>query len=373
MSLDPEVRDYLAERKLSQSFLARMDACPRSAYLYAKTRAIRVQTPAMARGEAFHEFAERAVRELLDNGELTMAPDVGRELMETVLDERTDLVVPHYERDALRGMAWNFAAATESHPIVPWQVKGLEVMPELKIGDWIVRGRIDRVEATQRDAYIRDYKTSLSIPSQEKFDQSFQLPLYALCWAEGTVDGERVGEGLDAFHVAEEYPRFLSKQCADCERYNDAHTDHACNECGGVDFRPPTLFKRRGLFGKRELHDFKRHVAGILAKLDEALETDEWPTAPGGHCATCSAPSLCPLPRSLRPASITTPAEAVALAQDVSRTEQELKRDKKALKEWAGHNGDIHFDNKRMTFKTVRIRRAESQITSTRFVTTEGE
>lgn len=369
MNLDPEVRAYLAERKLSQSFLARMDACPQSAYLYAKTRAIRVQSPAMARGEAFHDFAERAMRELLESGETTMAPDVGRELMESIVDERHDLAIPHYERDALRAMAWNWSAATEAHPIIPWEVKGLEVMPELQIGNWIVRGRIDRVEVVRGDVFIRDYKTSLSIPSQEKFDKSFQLPLYALCWAEGTVDGERVGEKQDTFNVAEDYPRFLSKQCRDCDTFNDAHDHDECRECGGVDFRPPTTFKRRGLLGKRELHDFKRHVKGILNKLDTALETDEWPAAPGSHCATCSAPALCPLPRSLRPASITTTAEAVALARDVDRHEQELKRDKKALKEWAGHNGEISFDNKVMDFKTVHIRRADEQIVSTRFVT----
>ena len=372
MSLDPEVRAYLAERKLSQSFLARMDACPKSAYLYAKTRAIRIQSPAMARGEAFHDFAERAVRECLANGETTMPPDAGRELMESVIDERTDLVVPHYERDALRGMAWNFAAATEAKPIIPWEVKGLEVMPELQIGNWIVRGRIDRVEEVNGAAYIRDYKTSLSIPSQEKFDQAFQLPLYALCWMDGTIDGKPASTKIEDFNIAEEYPRFLSKQCQDCDKFND-HSEVACKECSGTRFHPPTLFKRRGVLGRRELSDFRRHVEGILTKLDQALEDDQWPASPGDHCGTCSAPSLCPIPRSLRPAAITTPAEAVALAQDVDRGEAELKRDKKALKAWAAENGEISFDNKEMGFKTVHIRRGDEQIVSTRFATRESE
>lgn len=303
---------------------------------------------------------------------MTIEPDVARELMESIIDERTDLTVPHYERDALRGMAWNFAAATEAHPINPRQIAGLEVMPELKLGDWIVRGRIDRVEVVGRDVFIRDYKTSLSIPSQEQFDKSFQLPLYALCWADGSIDGKRVGEGIDGFHVAEEYPRFLSKECDDCGKFNDHHADAVCKECGGSNFRPPTLFKRRGVLGKRDLHDFRRHVQGILSKLDEALATDKWPASPGPHCATCAAPSECPLPRPVRPASVTTEEQAVALAQDVLRIEQDLKRDKKALKEWASENGEISFGNKTMGFKTVHIKRADDQIVSTRFQTREA-
>jgi len=394
MSLDPEVRSYLEERKLSQSFLARMDACPHSAYLYAKTRAIRVQSPAMARGEAFHDFAERAVREVLRTGEVTLVPDVARELMEVVIEDRKDLVVPHYERDALRGMAWNFAAATEARPIDPRQIKGLEVMPELKVGDWIVRGRIDRVEQIDRAVYIRDYKTSLNIPSQERFDRGFQLPLYALCWSEGTIDGKRVGEGIDAFNVAEEYPRFLSKECVACGKFNDHHADAVCKECEGVEFRPPTVFKRVNVLGKRDLHDFKRHVGTIIGKLDHALAADEWPASPGSHCATCAAPPLCPLPRSLRPATVQTPEEAVELAQDVDRAEQELKRNKAALKDWASANGEIRYGDKECGFLTVRSKKTDKkaldhamadvhidprdfqkQTTSTRFVTrtVEGE
>lgn len=368
MSLNPEVRSYLEERKLSQSFLARMDVCPKSAYLYAKTRAIRVQTPAMARGEAFHDFAERAVRECISTGELAMDPDTGRELMDSLIAERADLVIPHYERDALRGMAWNFCAAMDAHPINPGQIAALEAAPELKVGDWTVTGRIDRVEVVGRDAFLRDYKTSLSIPSQERFDQSFQLRFYALLWAEGSIDGKRVGEGLDGFHIAEEYPRFLSKECADCGKFNDHHADDACKECGGANFRPPTLFKRRGVLGKRELHDFRRHIEGILAKLDSAVASGNWPASPGPHCVTCAAPSLCPLPRPVRPASLTTPEEAEELAQDVLRIEQDLKRDKRALKEWAGVNS-----SKSMGFKTVHIRRGDEQIVSTRFQLKEDE
>jgi hypothetical protein len=358
VTLDPAVRTYLEGGVLSQSFLARMDVCPRSAYLYAKHRETRAQTHAMCRGEAFHDFAERAIRLLYKDGEITMDPDVARELMESVVAERKDLVVPHSERDALRAMAWNFGRATEGQPVNFDHLRGLEIMPELKIGRWTVRGKIDRVEVIERTAYIRDYKTSLNLPSQEKFQKSFQTPFYALVFSEGTIDGKRVGEGLDHFHVAEEYPRFISKQCADCDKFNDEEAEK-CKECKGIDFKPPTLFKRMEGLGKRELGDFKRSVTDILDRLDSALSADDWPASPGTHCSQCAAPRECPIPETLRPEVIETMEEAVQLAQIVDRTKALTKADDAALKAFASEEGEIRYGDKELGFLTIHKRQTD--------------
>lgn len=360
MTLDPAVRAYLDEGKLSQSFLARMDVCPRSAYLYAKYRGTRAQSHAMARGEVFHAFAEQAVKQMRADGEVSMPPDVGRELMEEVLSARADLTVPHHERDALRAMAWNWSAATEAQPLNFDHLAGVELMPELRMGRWIVRGRIDRVEVVGHDAYLRDYKTSLNLPSQERFDKSFQLKFYALTWGEGTIDGERVGEGIENFHIAEEYPRFLSKACLACDKFADG-ADPACKECGEREFTPPTLFKRRGLLGQREVADFTRAVEGLLDKLERALRDGEWPASPGSHCSTCAAPDDCPLPRQLRPAVVTSEGEAIALAQDVDRMEAEVKKHKAALKDYASENGEIRYGDKELGFLTVRSNKTDKK------------
>ncbi len=341
---------YFDNRVVSQSALARLDVCPYSCMLYARHRDERVQSHAMARGELLHALAEWLIKECLRTGEVEIPPDVAREQVDALADERLDLVIPHRERDALRGMAWNLASGTTVNPANPPHV---EVEVELEIGGWTVRGRIDRVDVIGRDVYIRDLKTSLATRSQEDFEASFQTLFYALLWSEGTVNGERIGEGADTFHLAEEYVRFVSKRCGACGSYNDGHAD-ACKECGESDaFEPASLFRRTMTIGKRELHDFRRSLTTLLARLGQSVEDAHWPASPGSHCNTCPCQPECPLPRTQRPVQITTPEEARKYAQDLDRGEAELKRIKAALREWVKEEGEIRYGDRAWDFNTV--------------------
>ena len=111
---DPELAVEVPD-KVGQTFLKYEDRCPRSAYLYLKFRG-GPGAHALARGEAFHDFAARATATLIANDEPTIPHDVARAILDEVLTDRIDLVIPAAERDALRAMAWNWSAATSIDP-----------------------------------------------------------------------------------------------------------------------------------------------------------------------------------------------------------------------------------------------------------------
>jgi hypothetical protein len=341
--------DYFNQKQISQSALARLDSCPHSCLLYAKHRGSEGQSHAQARGSLFHAYAEWHVAECLRSGEEMLPPDVAREQMEQLCDERLDLVIPHFERDALRGMAWNFA---EGFVVDPKNPPMTEIDASMKVGDWTVVGRVDWVSViAERDCYVQDFKTSLAMPSQEDFEKSFQVRLYALLLSEQNPR-------IDTFHLAETYPRFLSKRCGACGTFNDAKLE-VCKECGDAgSFEPPALGRRRMTLGKRDLHDFKRSVEGLLRKLDKCIETGVWPASPDSHtkvahCSTCPSQPECPLPRSQRPAQITTPDECGRVLADVNRMDADSRRLKAAARAYVKENGEVQVGQVTWGFQTV--------------------
>jgi len=334
---------YLQDKKISQSFLARMDVCPFSAKLYVDYREPRVQTHAMARGEAFHALAEWMVGECVRRGEEQVPPDVAREQIEQICDERMDLAIPHHERDALRAMAWNLALAFNVDLANPPKT---EIDVEAKVKGWLIRGRIDWLTFVgEHDVYIQDWKTALAMRSQEDFERSFQVYLYALLLAEANPR-------LENFHLAETYPRFVSKRCTACGTYCDGHAGE-CKECSAAEFEPPQLARRRVTIGKRELHDFRRSLESLIDKLNGAIAEDRWPASPGSHCSTCPAQPDCPLPRPLRPLEVISKAQAIKAAQNLDRMEAEAKRIKSALREWVSENGELRYGDMEFAFTPV--------------------
>lgn len=306
--------------KASQSLLARMDVCPRSAFLYRKYGG-GTQSHAMARGEVFHETVERLTQLLMDSDEKEIPPEVAKDHAQAVIEERTDLVLPEYEQDAVRLMAWNWAQGTI---IDAEHVIACETMVELELGDWTIRGKIDRAEAYGPEALVIDYKTSLAMPSQEQFERGFQGKFYALLIAEGKVEGQPfpIGRGLQGFVVSEVYPRFIREESGELANRT---TD-----------RPYT---------RDELSDFKRTLLGHLEKLDHGFKTGEWPAVDGSHCATCSAPSECPIPEHLREIhEIATLADAEAAGRTLAWKKKEIADLQTSLREFAKENGAIFFD-----------------------------
>lgn len=307
--LPPVEQNVDRPEKLSQTFLARTDVCPRSAMLYVQNGG-GVASHALARGSLFHDFAARAVDIMVEQGEKTIPADLCRELMESVMEERVDLVVPTEERDALRGMAWNFG---NGFFIEPERVVAVEKMLELDLDGVTIRGRVDLALAypDAHHAHIIDHKTSFAVTPQGEYEKSWQPRFYALLLLEGkdADDPVGIGSGIDTVTVAELYPRY--KQLAEVKT---------------------TL-------SRQEVVDFRHDVRAVIARAEHGFDSGEWPAVPGDHCSTCPMPTSCPLPEALIPAAVEDLPEA--LAEREMFLDAERKRVMKKLKGLVDQDGPI--------------------------------
>ena len=221
--------------RLSQTALKHADACPRSGYLYLKHRGGAANHP-LDRGSALHVFAERMVLELIRQQEASLyAPQPGEDddvarrqvaslthaMVDEILRERTDLVVPASEADAIRAMAYNLAVGFD---VDPQTVVGVERMFGMEIAGWWVIGKIDLASLPGvHMAQVDDYKTSLHVPTQEEFESAFQTRLYALLLMFGVpLDGDDLEPGERA------WARGALGESA------GSRADRGCR-CGGVD------------------------------------------------------------------------------------------------------------------------------------------
>lgn len=301
-------------RRVSQTFLGKHDRCERAAFLYAKHDGGAGSHP-LERGTVFHEFAARANRHLVAEGEKMIPPEVAKDLMLEVLEEEFHRVVPAGERDSLRAMAYNFAAGWG---VEPESVVAVEETCELELGGWIIRGRIDfaQLVGTAR-IDVSDYKTSFAMPTQEEFESDFQTQLYALALAFGTLGstGLRLGAGVEEFGLRQVFPRYL-------------HDDG--------------LAERFHLVTKQELLDLRLDVETQLRRLEGNIESGKWQAVPGSHCSECPSPNECPLPRHLRPDSQMVVGDldaAEKLARWIVVEEERLKRARSRLKAFAENEG----------------------------------
>ena len=158
----PEVE---APEKVSQSLLARMDVCPTSGMLYLKHHGENMQTHRMAGGEAMHFVFERLTQMKMDEPEGDMPPDVAKDFAQAMMDERVDLALSADEQEGVRTAVWNWAIARNGlRAIDPDAVLGVEVMLEMEIGDWTLRGKLDLVEVLEREGVVTDYKSRCGCP-----------------------------------------------------------------------------------------------------------------------------------------------------------------------------------------------------------------
>jgi hypothetical protein len=314
----------------SQTLLSRLDVCPRSAYLGLKYRYGPSSHP-MARGEVFHEFAERATRLLIDQGEPSMPGEVARDLQQAVIEERTDLVLPHREQDACRLMAWNWGEATvlDLESIV-----AIESTFQMELSGWTHRGRIDRAEVRGTRADIYDYKTSLNITNQEDAERDFQLWDYGLLVAQGKIEDRPFGvaDGINEFHLHLVFPRYTTEETGE-------------------------LISRDVAVSRGQLGEFAFTVQRLLEILDHGLETGEWPAVSGSHCSECPCRPECPIPEQLHDLlEIENLADAEAMAELWHQDNARVARMKRTLKAWAQEHGPIFYGDYALDFKAQEKR-----------------
>lgn len=319
--------------RLSYSLLSRFDACPRSAYLDL-TYSGGAPSHDMHRGSVFHEFAERAMWTLIEQGEDNLVAAIDGEedpvrakrdvasltaaIVDEVVRDCPDLPVRARDIDRVREMAYHWAVGCD---ISPRRVLGVEQKYVLDMGTWTVVGKVDVVSAHDEGLQIDDYKTSFYIPSQEEFEHGFQLRMYAALVAFGqpvekAEDGterrlDPVGHGVSTFRVREVYPAYLDDEGR--LRYRETFLDRTALS----DF----------------LVDLQTRVDGFQAAVASGL----WPAVPGSHCGRCPAVGECPLPGVLRDRAgeITSPEEAAAALAYVTVEERRLQALKKDAKRFA--------------------------------------
>jgi hypothetical protein len=295
-------------RRASQTMLRHADECPMSARLYSE--APRVESHPKARGTALHLVEEKRLRLLIEQGESSLyAPghtqdphgnavpedeqaakravaSFTEQLVSEVRAEHPELHCTSADWDKVRLMAYHLAVA---NPVDVSRVVAIERLFVLDVLGWEIVGKVDVASITGETGEVVDYKTSLSVPSQERYEDSFQGKLYASLLVFGQpvskVRDPKTGEVSEVRHpgmgsrlgwvkTREIYPRYL-------------HDDG-------------TLSERSQTLTRTDLNDFRVDLGALVARVDEHTRTGDWPAVPGSHCFTCPDVSQCPLPAQHR-------------------------------------------------------------------------
>lgn len=336
---------------VSMTRLSRLDVCPRSFYfdIYYEGG---VQTHAMARGTLFHDTAEHCTDLLIAAGEGYVPGDVARGVAQENMNE-SQLVLPHFEQDAVRLMAWNWGEHHSGSIDLPTLVCN-ETLLAVEINGWTLRGRIDRAHVNGDHCQFYDYKTSLHIPSSEALLQDFQLNFYPLLLAEGKVvnregsvlDDKPPAAGANLFWPTLVYPRFVNEES---------------NECV---VRSPASKGELVPIKRENLHDLKQAIATSLKRLEHGLDTGDWPAADGKHCATCAAPSRCPIPGELRDfEAVSDHEQAADLVSLIERTDADQTRRKKAVKAFLQENPRVESAGGHYELKPVKTNPPSTRMT----------
>lgn len=298
-----------------QSFLAKYDSCPHSAYLYLKHDG-GTESHYKTRGTAFHLFMQRATEEMLEQGEPTMPGDVGRQMADEIMAEHPEWVISAKEQDAVRLMAWNWCEATvlDLNALI-----GVEVPLKIELGGYTITGTLDRIEVHGQSLHIHDAKTSLHVPTREEAQKAFQGMLYALLAVEGFHErtGLGLGHGINDVWFWLEYPRY--------------RTDEG------------PLVMRDASWERPEIHEFKTSLLRNLDAMSESFESGEWPARDGSWCDLCPAPSECPIPAHLRQVEhIGSLADAEDAFSQTMALEREMRRYRDGLRAWVKEHGPIY-------------------------------
>lgn len=326
----PSVNGVPMPKTLRQTALRYADNCPRSGYLYWQNDGGTPSAP-LYRGRAFHMMAERVTKTCLEHGEAGVDHHMVKAVLDEVLLENPEWVIPAKEMEPLRVMCQHFADHFRMPPSPPL----VEQLFHLPVSGSVVSGTVDLAWAEGDTLFIRDYKASLGgIPSWDEIgskDQdgklkgakAFQLIVYSLLMADGLaqlkphpIKGSDLFGSINHFDVAFVYPY---------------HT----NDDG--------LLERGLVIDRMELIEHRSWLEKLVRRVEYGFHTGRWPAVPGSHCNICPSPQECPLPAHLRKIQGISPFERdpEELAEEWYFMQAELKRLQASLKGYAEHYGPI--------------------------------
>lgn len=318
-SEQPEFRDGWMP---SQTFLRTHDNCDRAALLYLQYGG-GASTHELNRGSIFHLTAERLLRLLVAQGEVTVPPELARVVLYEVMGEHSELQVSAEERDVLRYLVDHWARGTAWQPA---NILGIEKTLTLETGGFRVLMRPDVIEEPEpRVARLVDHKTAFPPDSEEfrrqaydangnpRFAGNYQLAMGSVVAAFGiTDDGLPLGN-FERFQMVLEYPRILRDD--------------------GID-------KREIEVDRLQVQSFRDDLDLQLKRLREVcIAKRKWQATAGTQCRECPAAAACPLPPVLRPesehADLHTLPELEAAATDWNLATMDNEVRKRRLKKAA--------------------------------------
>ncbi|MBW3666464.1 MAG: PD-(D/E)XK nuclease family protein, partial [Actinobacteria bacterium] len=235
--------------KLSPSQADAYKTCPR---LYALERRLRLgdaSSPYALFGSLIHQVLERAEREVIGTGAKHASLESALGHLRKVWAEGAD-----FGSDELDG-AWLGKAEEAIVKLYErWPGKGLPVAVEetvqAAIDGTTWRGRVDRVEETERGLTVVDYKTSTRAPTFEDAAESMQLAFYATA-----LGGEKPVTASEMW-----FPRVKTKSVS------TRHLDM----------------------------DRLDEVRAQMSQVTASIRAEDWEPTPGSHCSRCQFRGSCP-------------------------------------------------------------------------------
>lgn len=343
----PPVEPVEPPSRFSMTTLQRHDNCPRSSYLGIKYREGPSSHP-MDRGTLFHEAVARMMRDLVIAQVPRLAPDdptqaasMTAAIVDEVLRERPDLVVPRAQVDDVREMMFHVAIGYDVDP------QTLAVPPEtlfvldLECG-WTVSGRLDLAAFPSAElGQVDDWKTRPAPRSQEEYEASLQPMVYAalLCYG---VPVEIVPCGCPG-----------GIECPQCDGKGYVEVRGECigKHLKGVNLRevyPHPKLRDDGLLHHREMllartaiADFRADLERMAAMLGERFQTWQFPAVSGSWCSICPARWECPLPAHLRDhaGTINSLSEAEEALEKVQHEKARISAIEREIKNWSKAHG----------------------------------
>lgn len=224
-------------------------------------------------GSGFHAVAERYGRHCVEKG-VASDEDMIPDIVKAVCFDPKEPTAPgavYYPKILSLAQAWASRTVFNPETIVDLEMKlpsgwdpGNGVYPPPNVGRHLFVGVIDRLELDGDTLVIRDYKTTMAIPSQSSVENNPQLRRYA---------------GL----VWQAYPQF--------ERYRVELEFVRYGEIRFAEFGPGT--------GQMALEEVEAQLDQLehrinAVKRDPGRVEELFPPTPGAHCSYCPFSHLCP-------------------------------------------------------------------------------
>lgn len=330
----PEGRELRG--RASQTLLRHFNGCERAGYLYQAHKGS-VQTVEMARGSALHEVAERATQLMLEEGEVSMPPELWKVIVNEVLAAHP---VPVEEHDYIREMSYRMAGELVIDPPALIACETLFVL-DVDLGEglgvWQVRAKVDRAELRGGGAqvYVADYKSSRAAPAYDDVarkrrdgtfaTKNFQLILYGLAVVYGLPVRVKKCSVCGGRDVAE----WVGPCENDCRRGWVEHVEPfsvapRAQEViaefiyPGLEDSEGRMLRRTTGLTRAELEEYRESLVTVVRRLARAEVSGDWEAVlSDGACGECPCKVECPIPLELHDfrGTINTFEEAATAAE----------------------------------------------------------